>query len=107
MTQITRDELEEMLDQNDIILIEAMPQSSYRVFHLPGAINIPFDDDFDDTVQRIVRNTDQTVVVYGLDDECQESHEACERLEELGYEEVYDYEGGKVDWNEAGLPVEP
>jgi rhodanese-related sulfurtransferase len=96
-----------MLDHDDVILIEAMPQSSYRVFHLPGAINIPLDQDFEKAVQRIVPDTDYPVVVYCLDDDCESSYEACERLEELGYEVVYDYRGGKVDWNEAGLPVEP
>jgi len=24
----------------------------------------------------------------------------------MGYENVYDYEGGKQDWVEAGLPLE-
>ncbi len=28
------------------------------------------------------------------------------RLEALGYEHVYDYEEGKQDWIEAGLPTE-
>lgn len=35
------------------------------------------------------------------------SSQAAHRKEELGYERVYDYEAGKLDWNGAGLPIEP
>ncbi len=41
-----------------------------------------------------------------MDEDCDASPKAAERMEQLGYERVYDYEGGKVDWQEAGLPTE-
>ncbi len=34
------------------------------------------------------------------------SPRAAWRLESLGFEDVYDYEGGKQDWAAAGLPME-
>ena len=34
------------------------------------------------------------------------SPRAAWRLESLGYEEVYEYGGGKLDWMAAGLPTE-
>jgi CBS domain-containing protein len=34
------------------------------------------------------------------------SPRAAWRLESLGFREVYDYEGGKLDWMAAGLPTE-
>ena len=34
------------------------------------------------------------------------SARAAWRLEELGFSEVYDYDAGRQDWQEAGLPVE-
>ncbi|MBA3690794.1 MAG: CBS domain-containing protein [Actinobacteria bacterium] len=34
------------------------------------------------------------------------SPRAAWRLESLGFQEVYDYEGGKQDWAAAGLPME-
>jgi CBS domain-containing protein len=34
------------------------------------------------------------------------SARAAWRLEQLGFDDVYDYEGGRKDWQEAGLPTE-
>lgn len=34
------------------------------------------------------------------------SARAAWRLEDLGFSEVYDYDAGRQDWQEAGLPVE-
>jgi len=34
------------------------------------------------------------------------SARAAWRLEELGFSEVYDYDAGRQDWQEAGLPIE-
>ena len=34
------------------------------------------------------------------------SSRAAWRLEQLGFSDVYDYEGGRKDWQEAGLPTE-
>jgi hypothetical protein len=44
--------------------------------------------------------------VYCYDTDCDASPKAARRMEDLGYQTVYDYEAGKVDWKEAGLPVE-
>ena len=49
----------------------------------------------------------RTVIVYCLNAECDASPKAVRRMEKLGYKNVFDYEAGKVDWKEAGLPVEP
>ena len=45
-------------------------------------------------------------MVYCKNTECPASEKAASRLDELGYRSVFDYEAGKVDWKEAGLPVE-
>ena len=38
--------------------------------------------------------------------DCPASPKAGQRMEELGYQNVFDYEAGKQDWQEAGLPIE-
>ena len=106
MRSVTRSELKEMLDSSDVTLVETLPRRSYDIFHLPGAINVPLDEGFEEAIREAVPDNDQPVVVYGLDEDCDESQDAYRLMEDLGYEEVYEYTGGKVDWNEAGLPVE-
>jgi rhodanese-related sulfurtransferase len=106
MHAITRQELNERMANDGLTLVEVLDPKYYRKFHLPGAINVPLDEDFDWQIEKTVPDKDRTVVVYCLDAECHASPKAARRMEELGYRQVFDYEAGKVDWKEAGLPVE-
>lgn len=106
MNTVSRDELKTMLDENRVTLIEVLGLEQFQNFHLPGAINVPLDDDFDQRIQQAVPDKQQPVVVYCLDAECQASPTAAQRMEELGFDHVYDYEPGKEDWKAAGLPIE-
>jgi rhodanese-related sulfurtransferase len=107
METITRDELKKGMDQNgDFTLVDVLPEKSYRKFHLPGAINVPVGEGFDEAIQEAVPDKSRPVVVYCKDSDCPASPKAARRMEDLGYEKVYDYEAGKEDWKAAGLPVE-
>lgn len=107
MKTIERDELKKLLDQRDpVALIDVLSEESYEDYHLPEAINIPAkSEDFDRRVQQAVPDKDTPVVVYCLNHDCPASPQAGERLEGLGYQEVYDYAAGKEDWRDAELPV--
>ena len=88
------------------MLVEVLSEESYEDFHLPGAINVPVrSDDFAKRIQ-LAANKDDEVVVYCQNTECDASPRAAQKMEELGFTNVYDYEGGKEDWRSAGLPVE-
>jgi len=98
---IDRDELEEKLaSDNDIVLIEVLDEEQYEESHIEGAINIPLSQIGREIKGKI--DTDREIVVYCADFECQASPKAAEKLDKLGYENVYDYAGGKKDWREAG-----
>lgn len=87
-------------------VIEALDPEAFADFHLPGATNVPLDDDFDAHIQEEAPNKGDPVLVYCMDASCQASTKAGERMEELGYSMVFDYEAGKMDWKSAGLPIE-
>jgi len=104
---ITRDELKSMMDSGeDFELIETLSEKYYRKFHLPGAKNVPPGDEFDEQIRKAAPDKAKTAVVYCMDQECDASPKSAKRMEELGYQDVRDYEQGKMDWKEAGLPVE-
>ncbi|MCA9015737.1 MAG: rhodanese-like domain-containing protein [Planctomycetaceae bacterium] len=90
----------------DLILVEVLPEASYQEFHLRGAINIPLNAHFENLILQTFPDKSQTIIVYSLDFECTLSEQAVQRLQELGYRNIYDYEPGKIDWNAAQLPVE-
>lgn len=107
MRVITRDELRELLDSDwGGTLVEVLSDEYFNQFHLPGAIQIPLGEHFQEQFLREVPDKDAQVVLYCLVHECTASAEAARQLEELGYTDVYDYEEGKTDWRDAGLPIE-
>lgn len=107
MQIVTREQLESwMKSGGKMAVIEVLEPKYFRKFHLPGAMNVPLGDNFAEDIQNAVPDKTDTVVVYCANESCDASPKAARRMEELGYQKVYDYEAGKEDWNNAGLPVE-
>jgi rhodanese-related sulfurtransferase len=106
MQVISREELRGKLDNNaSVALIEVLGPDQYEQGHLPGAMNVPIGDQFDEAIQQAVPDKDQEVVVYCASQECQASPKAARRMDGLGYQHVHDYEAGKADWKTAGLSL--
>ncbi|WP_197995527.1 rhodanese-like domain-containing protein [Gimesia algae] len=63
-------------------------------------------DQFEEQILKEILDKNQTIIVYSLNFECKNSEQAMQCLLKLGYQSVYDYEPGKVDWNAAQLPIE-
>lgn len=85
-------------------VIEVLPAEEYRQAHLPGAISIPLKQLDEPAVKEL--DLARPVVAYCWDWLCDLSPRAAERLEWLGFTQVYDYKAGKVDWLAHNLPVE-
>ncbi len=102
---ITRDEVRQAVDAGSATLVEALPQEYYDKEHLPGALNLPHDG-VDELAASLLPDKDAAVIVYCSNTACQNSTIAANRLTQLGYTNVFDYEAGKQDWIEAGLPTE-
>lgn len=106
MRTITRDELKQNIDKReDFALVKVLSQDAFREFHLPGAIHVPLDDNFEERIQKSVPK-DKPVVVYCKNIDCQASPTAAKKMDQLGYRNVSDYEAGKMDWKQAGMPIE-
>ncbi|MFW6154311.1 MAG: rhodanese-like domain-containing protein [Planctomycetota bacterium] len=106
MRTITRDELKRRLDdREDLVLVEVLAPEYFEEYHLPGAINVPVDEHFEESIQDAIPQKDRPVVVYCYNDECSASPEAAARMTDLGYTAVYHYAAGKADWHRAGYPI--
>lgn len=107
MQKINRESLRLKMGSDDKpTIVEVLPKESYDDFHIPGAVNVPVQsDDFAERIQAVA-NKDDEVVVYCQNTQCDASPRAAEKMETLGFTRVFDYEAGKDDWREAGLPVE-
>lgn len=106
MARIDREQLRKMMHETEVTVVEVLGNDAYKEFHIPGAINVPFGEDFDSRIGAAVPDKHEPVAVYCKDENCDASPKAAARMEELGYDRVYDYEAGKEDWKSAGLPIE-
>jgi rhodanese-related sulfurtransferase len=108
MQQVKRNYVQEQIESGArISIIEVLDAEYYNEGHLPHAINIPIDDEFETSASLAVPNKDEPVIVYCRNESCEASTKAAERLEAMGYDNVMDYAGGKKDWLEAGLALTP
>ncbi len=102
---ISRDELKRKMDSgDDYVLIEVLGPGEYEERHIKGAINIPLEHIGHTVKERF--DQDQEIVVYCASYSCQASPIAAQKLDKLEFQNVYDYEGGKKEWMEAGYPTE-
>lgn len=102
---ITRDELKEKMDRgDDFVLVDALSHQHYESSHLPGAVNLPYE--LLEKTEAMLPDRKAEIVVYCMSLDCATSKEEARVLEDMGYENVLHYVGGKQDWMQAGLPIE-
>jgi len=101
--QIDTSEFKRMRAEADgLAVINALPESAAREAHIPGTTNIALErGDFAERVEQESGGKERPVVVYCGSEACDVSVKAAKTLEEHGFQEVYDYEGGVKAWRES------
>lgn len=98
---ISTHELEDALDSDHPpVLINTLPRAAHEAKHIPGSVNVPVDDI--DRVEALVPNKDEPIVVYCANADCEASPKAAQKLQEMGYTNVRDFEDGYAGWRQAG-----
>lgn len=104
---IDANEVERLKEKDNVVLVNVLSEESFRSKHIPGSINIPNESvDFEEQMRRQVPSKQSRVIVHCSDPDCQASPTAAKRLEEIGYEDVMDFEAGLQGWREAGNEFE-
>ena len=102
MKIISREDLKAKLDRgDDIKLIMALDRHAYERMHIPGSLNF---HDMKEAMQHVT--PDDEIVVYCSNPMCPASINAYMVLRSHGYDNLYRYAGGLLDWQEAGYPLE-
>ena len=79
------------LINNEAVVIDVRTIDEYNDGHIEGSINIPVDN-----INNISYNKDTTIIVYcatGI-----RSANAAQALIDLGYTNVYNLDGGLINW---------
>lgn len=92
----------EVVTQPGVIVLDVRTPEEFSAGHLANAININLEgSDFTTEVSKLDKNA--TVAVY-----CRSGNRsgvATEQMAELGFTDMYDMQGGILDWEAANGPV--
>ena len=90
-------------DPAGLVVLDIRTPEEFNDVRLAGAINVDYyDADFDDQLDALDKN--DPYVMY-----CRSgnrSSDAIKTMKELGFVEVYEIDGGIVNWYDSGFPVE-
>jgi|LakMenE01Jun11ns_1017448.scaffolds.fasta_scaffold9457029_1 phage shock protein E len=95
-------EFSEVIAQPGVIILDVRTPEEFNAGHIANAININIaDSNFSSEVSKLDKNA--TVAVY-----CRSANRsavATNEMAELGFTDMYDMQGGIIDWEAAGGPV--
>lgn len=82
------------------VLINALSQEAYQSKRIPGSINITEDNL--ECAESIIPDKEQVIVVYCANADCDASPKLAEKLTDMGYKNVWDFEEGLAGWRSEG-----
>ncbi len=104
MQTITQKELQKKQDSiHDLTVINTLPTDKFEQTQIAGSINVPQrNSDFIDRVSAAVMNNKQAeIVVYCAGKKCDSSTSGAKKLEQAGFQNVFDFEGGYEEWRQS------
>ena len=95
---ITPEEMESILELEDVQLVDVRTLQEYKEVHIPSAQNIDFTSPtFDEDIAKL--DKEKPVILY-----CKggvKSAKCAKKLQEAGFEKIYDLEGGLSKWKHS------
>lgn len=86
----------------DFVILDVRTPQEYAAGHIAGSVNLDFyRSDFEAGLDKLDKT--RVYLVY-----CRSGHrsgQAVDIMRKLGFAEVYNMDGGIVDWETAGLPT--
>jgi rhodanese-related sulfurtransferase len=86
------------------VLVNALAREAFEDERIPGSISVPARDAVRVAPDLLAR--DQPIVVYCASRNCTASPTLAQKLVDLGFTEVLDFEGGIDEWQRAGFPIQ-
>ncbi|WP_041140007.1 rhodanese-like domain-containing protein [Beduini massiliensis] len=91
---ITAKEAKEMIDHEQVTIVDVREADEYAVSHISGSILLPLGT-ISQTAMTYLKDPNEKILVYCRSGK--RSAVACEQLEKIGYQNVYNF-GGILDW---------
>jgi len=91
----------QMMNQGEVKVIDVREPNEYAEGHIPGVTLVPLNTLLSRPQDFLKEDNLLFVCAMG-----QRSALACEMAAALGFEHVYNLEGGTTAWAKAGLPID-
>ncbi|MBW1913663.1 MAG: rhodanese-like domain-containing protein [Deltaproteobacteria bacterium] len=88
------------------VFMDARHAEKFQEAHIKGAINIPYNEVWENIERLDDIAPDELIIVYCDGAECEASKLLTQELLALGYTRVFLFDGGWLEWIDAGHPVE-
>ena len=99
VTKVSPKEFSDVTLQTGVVVIDVRTPDEFASGHLPNAININFESgNFDQEISTLDKS--KTYAVY-----CRSgnrSGQATAKMAKAGFKNIYDLDGGIIDWQNAG-----
>ena len=96
--------VDELIKSGKYVVIDVRTPEEYAAGHINGAVNYDYySDDFEDNLEENLTDKSKSYIVYCRSGK--RSLYSAQIMEELGYKDIINLEGGFLAWENAGKPV--
>lgn len=101
MKTITATELKRKLDaKENITLVMVLDSKAFEKAHIPTSIHLTNIE-----LAKNMLSIQSEIIVYCSDEACPASFQAYQQLESAGYNNIWRFSGGLMEWTESGYPL--
>lgn len=104
---VSLEEFRKVVGAGGAVVVDARPETFYRLGHVPGALSLPFKDfksAYAKHRSRLEPDKATRIVVYCWGTSCEDSDLVRRALQGLGFTRVSVFRGGWSAWTASGLP---
>ena len=99
INQMNSDELIEFIELNDAILVDVRTEDEYNSGYIESSLNIDyFSNEFSVNADKL----DKTIPIILYCRSGKRSSMSANKISKLGFKEIYNLEGGILEWIEEG-----
>ncbi len=96
--------VDELIKSGKYVVIDVRTPEEYAAGHINGAVNYDYySDDFEEKLEENLTDKSKPYIVYCRSGK--RSLYSAQIMEELGYKDVTNLDGGFLAWENAGKPV--
>ncbi len=102
INQMNSDELIEFIELNDAVLVDVRTEDEYNSGYIENSLNIDyFSNDFSVNADKLDKNT--PIILYCRSGK--RSSMSANKISKLGFKEIYNLQGGILEWIEEGNAI--